>query len=38
MAGLPTELLDNKGLSKYMDLCGSFIAVRENILDRRKTI
>jgi hypothetical protein len=32
MAGLPTGLLDHEGLSEFIDLCGSFIAVRENVL------
>jgi NACHT domain len=32
LAGLPTKLLDNDGLFEFIDLCGSFIIVRENIL------
>jgi hypothetical protein len=32
MAKLPTELLANNRLSEFIDLCGSFIIVRENIL------
>jgi hypothetical protein len=32
MTGLPRKLLDNDGLSEFIDLCGSFIIVRENII------